>query len=127
MSGSPAVSLYTNQTVSDPAALSVAILSSVVAAGQTLGPLMVTSQPLPNLASVPVSLNPTTSQKPLQSSIPTAQETLLEAAGQAAEGPPASAAKENKAVDSSAVDSQPQVRLCAFNFRKCCVTAEPLF
>lgn len=90
--GSPAVSLYTNQTVSDPAALSMAILSATVAAGQTSAPLMATSQPPPHLASVPVDLHPATSQKPLQSA------SSLEAA-----------AEEGRAVDSSALDSQLQV------------------
>ncbi|XP_039985776.1 zinc finger protein with KRAB and SCAN domains 1-like isoform X2 [Xiphias gladius] len=130
--GSPVVSLYTNQMVSDPAALSVAILSSSVATGQTWAqrsaPLMVTSQPLPNLTSVPVNLHLTpqdaaaaavltmtqTSQNPLQSA-PTANsqvtpdlQTSLKATGKAADGPPGFTAEENKPVASSGVTSETQ-------------------
>lgn len=135
--GSPAVSLYTNRTVSDPAALSVAILSSAGAAGQTSAqpsaPLVVTGQPLPNLPSVPVSLNLTTqeaslramrqtSPNPLQPVLAASQpasnltansqETLsLQTLLEAAVGPPASTTEDNKPVTSSALRSLPQVGL----------------
>ncbi|XP_026170487.2 zinc finger protein OZF-like [Mastacembelus armatus] len=59
--GIPAVPLYTSQTALDPAALSVPVLSSAVATGQSAvqpsASLVVTSRPLHNLSSVPVNLS----------------------------------------------------------------------
>lgn len=97
--GTPVVSLYTNQTLSDPAALAGAILSSAVAAGQTptqsSAPLMVTSQPLPNLTSVPVNLTLSTQDtaagRPASSLTGDSQESLhLQSEAQATDRPPAS-------------------------------------
>lgn len=104
--GTPVVSLYTNQTVSGPAALAVAVLSSAVATGQSLpqssAPLMVTSQPVPNLTSVPVSLNLTaqdtaaahsvlTFSQPASSLSANSQDTVhLQSEGQATDSPPVS-------------------------------------
>ncbi|XP_059187333.1 zinc finger protein 16-like isoform X2 [Centropristis striata] len=96
--GTPAVSLCSSQTVADPAALSLAVLTGQTSA-QPSAPLIVTSQPRPDLTSVPVSLSL----------------TAEEDARRAADSQPASASEENKPVDSSVNHSQPQetvTKLC---------------
>lgn len=106
------VSLYTNQTVSDPAALTEAILTSA--------PLMATAQPLPGFTSVPVHLHLKTqdaaaavSQNPLQSA-PTAntQENLSPQTNTAADGEQGS--EETSPVASSDLTSEPQVNTSVY-------------
>lgn len=91
--GSPAVSLYTNQPVADPATLSVAILNFAVAAGETSAqpsaPRTAASQPPPDLTSVPVRLH-LTARDAAASARDTSQNPL-------------------RSVDSSSVEFQPQV------------------
>ncbi|XP_049431835.1 zinc finger protein 501-like [Epinephelus fuscoguttatus] len=111
--GTPAVSLYTSEMAADPATPSLAILSSAEAASQHSALLMVTSQPSPDLTSVPFGLSlpaqddatgQETSQNSLQRSVPAAGQP----AGRAAT---VSTAERIKPVESSADVSEPQVEL----------------
>uniref|UniRef100_A0A3Q3R2R5 C2H2-type domain-containing protein n=1 Tax=Monopterus albus TaxID=43700 RepID=A0A3Q3R2R5_MONAL len=116
--GTPEMSLYTGQMVSDPAALSVAILSSAVATGQTpgqpLAPGLMTSQH--NLTSVSRSLSVRDAAASTQPASNLTVNSLgninlhppLGPTGQATNSPPPSAGQEPEPVDSSAVKSEPQ-------------------